>query len=120
LEVLFWFLYLLLERHAHGWKASVVEKVCACALMGLVCVCVLMGLVCVCDDGFSVCVSTEGALCVGEEDVTLHLDEWEAGSRQTQQEDPTTTTAAQALPVSTVEEALQFESKTLVIWTMTV
>uniref|UniRef100_A0A8K9XS83 Tetratricopeptide repeat domain 17 n=1 Tax=Oncorhynchus mykiss TaxID=8022 RepID=A0A8K9XS83_ONCMY len=48
----------------------------------------------------------QGALCVGEEDVTLHLDEWEAGSRQKQQEDPTTT-AAQA------QEALLFESKTL-------
>ncbi|XP_042173877.1 tetratricopeptide repeat protein 17 [Oncorhynchus tshawytscha] len=54
----------------------------------------------------------QGALCVGEEDVTLHLDEWEAGSRPKQQEDPTTT-AAQALPVSTVEEALLFEKVVL-------
>uniref|UniRef100_A0A673YA25 Tetratricopeptide repeat domain 17 n=1 Tax=Salmo trutta TaxID=8032 RepID=A0A673YA25_SALTR len=54
----------------------------------------------------------QGAVCVGEEDVTLHLDEWEAGSRQKQQEDPTTA-AAQALPVSTVQEALLFEKVVL-------
>ncbi|CAB1338914.1 unnamed protein product [Coregonus sp. 'balchen'] len=50
----------------------------------------------------------QGAVCVGEEDVTLQLDEWEAGRGQKQQKDPTTT-AAQALPVSTVEEALLFQ-----------
>ncbi|XP_045067065.1 tetratricopeptide repeat protein 17 isoform X1 [Coregonus clupeaformis] len=54
----------------------------------------------------------QGAVCVGEEDVTLQLDEWEAGRGQKQQKDPTTT-AAQALPVSTVEEALLFQKVVL-------